>query len=59
MKGQKKENKSKVKNTFDKLRNHKMQHMSICVCREHIIFNDPHSNEWRLSKMHLEFREPF
>jgi hypothetical protein len=57
IKGQKKENKTEVKNTSDKPRNHRMQDVSILVRHGHIIFGDPHSNERRLSETRFEFKE--
>jgi len=52
IKGKNKENRTEVKNTSDK-----MQDVSICVRRGHIIVSDPHSSEGRLSETRLEFRE--
>jgi len=57
IKGQKKENKTEVKNTLDKPRNHRMQDVSICVHRRHIILGDTHSSGGHLSETHLEFKE--
>jgi hypothetical protein len=59
IKGKNKENKWEIKNTSNKQKNHGMQNISIRVCGRHIILNDPHGNEQRLSETRLEFRELF
>jgi len=59
IKGKKKENRTDVKNTSDKPKNHRMQDVSIRVRRGHIIIGDPHSSEGCLSKTRLEFKELF